>query len=101
MRRFGGATEEEWFVRVGREARLRKEVEKEEEEVKTARADNRRMAEQVDRLGRNRLIDNISLVKLENGKLAKLAALKETAAEQEGEQLTLEQELAVLTVEQE
>jgi hypothetical protein len=89
VRRFAAATEDQWFARVGREATLRKDVEKEEEELKSARADNRKMAEQVDRLGRNRLIDNISLVKFENGKLAKLAALKEAGGEQESEQLSL------------
>jgi len=65
---------------VGKEASLKHTIEKEEEETKCLKISNRKIFEKIEKMTRNKLIDNISVIKYENNKNTKLNALKESIA---------------------
>lgn len=75
---------------VGEEASLKKAIEKEEEELKGVKMDNRKIFERIEKLTRNKLIDNITVIRYENNKTTKLTKLRESIVEKETELLDLE-----------
>ena len=74
---------------VGQEAALRKRLELEETELKAVRLENRKAMELIEKTTRNKLIDNMTAIKVDNHKLSKLSALKESVAEREAQLLEL------------
>lgn len=75
---------------MGLEAGLRKAIEKEEEELKGVKLENRRLFEKIEKLTRNKLIENITVIRYENNKNTKLTKLREGITERECELLELE-----------
>ena len=75
---------------VAAEARLRRQLELEEQELKGLRLANRRGVEKMEKVTRNKLIDNMTAIKVDNHKHSKLSALKESVGEREGRLLELE-----------
>ena len=54
------------------ESSLKKRLEREEEELKAVKLENRRLFENIEKITRNKLITNITIIKQDNSKFNRL-----------------------------